>query len=794
MKKSLKRGLALFLSVLMCVSMLQLTVLATESEAEAQENPASSAGTVIPGNPDGAEGTEAEDPAGDGEELLEGEDPAGNSGEPVEGENPDAGEGEEEKQPEEPETTCAAEVGGQQYETLQEAVNAAEEGDTITLLENVTENITFNNKAVTLDLNGNTVSGTGSGTVVTINGGDVILTGDGEITGGEGARHGGGVKIDKGGSFTMNGGIITGNSAVEWGGGVCVDDGTFTMNDGEISGNNAAHVGGGVAVYNYLEDKSGRFTMNGGMISENNSGIGGGIGAVGSKKAEIRTVVVINDGMISGNSAKDGAGVSVKTEDPYSSGDALNRLEIKGGEISGNTAANYGGGVYTAMALANIANCEISDNETTAANVNSSCGGGIYLGNGGAELTNVSVTGNRAVQGGGVFGSGPVSLDGCEVTGNTGSEYGGGLRVGLLSHVTVENSVITGNTARIGGGVYVFGGKGADPKNTSFTMESGALYGNISTYGNGTHSTDVYSETATLTLPAIEEGLTKDGEEITGWFWDGGGNYAWSKDYVKGYEAVIDAVNKQCLVAAYDPTPKYTVTYGDGVEGETIFEDQVYVVKSGSATPAFAGEEPTRAGYTFAGWSPEVAETVTEDVTYAAQWTRNSTGGGTTTRYDLTVSYLFEDGSEAAPAHVSRHASGYRYSVTSPEIEGFTPDQAVVSGRLTGDVEITVVYTADEAEIPDEEPPLIDLPDVEIPDEEPPLVEIPEEEPPLVEVPEEEIIDEEPPLVEIPEEEVPLDSTPKTGDARRTGLWAALCGVSLCGMTALLGKKKDEEA
>ena len=117
-----------------------------------------------------------------------------------------------------------------------------------------------------------------------------------------------------------------------------------------------------------------------------------------------------------------------------------------------------------------------------------------------------------------------------------------------------------------------------------------------------------------------------------------------------------------------------------------------------------------------------------------------------------------------------------------------------MSGRLTGDVEITVVYTADEAEIPDEEPPLIDLPDVEIPDEEPPLVEIPEEEPPLVEVPEEEIIDEEPPLVEIPEEEVPLDSTPRTGDARRTGLWAALCGVSLCGMTALLGKKKDEEA
>ena len=65
-------------------------------------------------------------------------------------------------------------------------------------------------------------------------------------------------------------------------------------------------------------------------------------------------------------------------------------------------------------------------------------------------------------------------------------------------------------------------------------------------------------------------------------------------------------------------TSLYTVTYTDGVNG-TAFANQSYDVKPGSATPAFEGE-PTRANYTFAGWQPEVAETVTADVTYTAQW------------------------------------------------------------------------------------------------------------------------------------------------------------------------------
>ena len=68
-------------------------------------------------------------------------------------------------------------------------------------------------------------------------------------------------------------------------------------------------------------------------------------------------------------------------------------------------------------------------------------------------------------------------------------------------------------------------------------------------------------------------------------------------------------------------TEVYTVTYTDGVENEEVFADQVYSdLRKDSATPAFNGT-PTRTGYTFAGWDPEVAETVTANATYTAKWT-----------------------------------------------------------------------------------------------------------------------------------------------------------------------------
>lgn len=68
---------------------------------------------------------------------------------------------------------------------------------------------------------------------------------------------------------------------------------------------------------------------------------------------------------------------------------------------------------------------------------------------------------------------------------------------------------------------------------------------------------------------------------------------------------------------------RYTVTYTDGVDGEDVFKDKVFPdLVVGTITPEFPGT-PTRAGYTFTGWSPAVEEKVTKNITYNATWVMN---------------------------------------------------------------------------------------------------------------------------------------------------------------------------
>lgn len=67
---------------------------------------------------------------------------------------------------------------------------------------------------------------------------------------------------------------------------------------------------------------------------------------------------------------------------------------------------------------------------------------------------------------------------------------------------------------------------------------------------------------------------------------------------------------------------RYTVTYTDGVDGK-VFTDKVFSdLVVGTITPEFPGT-PTRAGYTFTGWSPAVEENVTQSITYNATWVMN---------------------------------------------------------------------------------------------------------------------------------------------------------------------------
>ena len=64
----------------------------------------------------------------------------------------------------------------------------------------------------------------------------------------------------------------------------------------------------------------------------------------------------------------------------------------------------------------------------------------------------------------------------------------------------------------------------------------------------------------------------------------------------------------------------------------------------------------------------------------------------TNTTYHIEIAYVYEDGTKAFDTISGNLTEGGRYEVNSKEIEGFFPDQEVVSGYLYSDTYITVTY------------------------------------------------------------------------------------------------------
>lgn len=181
----------------------------------------------------------------------------------------------------------------------------------------------------------------------------------------------------------------------------------------------------------------------------------------------------------------------------------------------------------------------------------------------------------------------------------------------------------------------------------------------------------------------------------------------------------------------------YTVTYTDGLDGEEVFADQVYSdLASGTATPAFNGT-PTRDGYKFTGWNPAVAETVTGNATYTAQWekviipptptpsvypltiTKQIVGLDTvpadyavtvtiTNKYGTVVRTVTLKANETKTIYLSY--GEYTLTETAPAVEGYTQsgqtfseNNFVLNSSVGKNVTVTNTYTKD-AEKPPVDP------------------------------------------------------------------------------------------
>ena len=151
-----------------------------------------------------------------------------------------------------------------------------------------------------------------------------------------------------------------------------------------------------------------------------------------------------------------------------------------------------------------------------------------------------------------------------------------------------------------------------------------------------------------------------------------------------------------------------TVTYTDGVKGEEVFADVVYKdIPYGTGTPAFGTKDPTRKGYKFVGWEPEVAETVTKNVTYTAQWeelyTVTYTDGVKGKAFKDQVYSDLEAGTDTPKFDGKPTRKGYTFTGWSPKVtDTVTKDvtyvaqwKSVKNGKdnipKTGDSEIVMV-------------------------------------------------------------------------------------------------------
>ena len=145
-----------------------------------------------------------------------------------------------------PKEDTVAMIGAKEYLTLTAAINEANTGDTVKLVNNVTENVTIPAaKTITLDLNGMTLTNVDDHTI--LNNGNLTIMGTGRvdnISHAKGALYNKGTVVINGGTFdrSRENGMNKGESGQNsWY--TIKNVGTMTINDGatvQTAGNNAA--------------------------------------------------------------------------------------------------------------------------------------------------------------------------------------------------------------------------------------------------------------------------------------------------------------------------------------------------------------------------------------------------------------------------------------------------------------------------------------------------------------------------------------------------------------------------
>ena len=481
---------------------------------------------------------------------------------------------------------------------------------------------------------------------------------------------GGGIVVDSTAKLIMNDGSAVTDCSAEQGGGIYLS-GEMELNGGMLSGNTAvgdyfgtslsrsAH-GGAILIranradYDESYDVPAKLTMTGGSIQNNKaasdlSAFGGAVAILGTPKnsMDLTNEFIMTGGTISGNTAGYGGAISAYAAARYWNGNAS--VKISGNaEITQNTGRNGGGAIalWTSKADDYTSTVEMSGG-TISENETFSKGGGVFLYGKGDSfyMTDGKISDNEAKQGGGISISdtdAAAYLLGGTIQDNKATEgypyvddpsercyYGNAVYQDGSLYLDGTKANISGDI-RIGcrfdtsGGIstnrFVALVGASDTMNdyelTSFDSES--LDGRVVVApGAITYGTETYS--------------VADAEPYLSHFTHNHKEIITDTDYT----AKTGTSSQAKSLVLYGAIQKYSVTYTDGIGGTSFADEVTSDLRRGTPTPAFTGGTPTRSGYTFTGWEPSVAATVTDNAVYTAQWAKNSSSSHHSTRYTL---------------------------------------------------------------------------------------------------------------------------------------------------------------
>ena len=457
---------------------------------------------------------------------------------------------------------------------------------------------------------------------------------------------GGGILLGNGSTFTMNGGEISGNTA-NGGGGVAIIGSTMVMNGGTISNNSVystvkpggigqGSYGAGVYVADYANASGGdilftptpaSFEMNGGKITGNTAlDYGGGVVTFPQKNQKI--TINIKNGEISGNKVTTGSGGAVAAFF------GVTELNIKGGTLTGNSAYQFGGGVFLYQATnVTISGGTISENKALRG------GGGVCLFAGSeVKQTGGSIENNVAKVGGGIY-SGTYTMTGGVIKDNNNSLTEAARLSTLGDGVFVGTAFNLGNDAEISmnNDVYLTAGD-------SISKE-GRYINVISPYTGASTAKPIQIHSEDHTVENTEIGT-----QLVRYTTDAGGDTAAAKAdangiFVPSWKMPEGLVIGQSKAAGktdwmtYVPAVKIQYQWVSTDNPSDVTPPADDYIRTGTAYTAKA-QEATHESYTFAGWftdadctlSYEDGTVLNTDTTLYGKWdkiaTPPSSGGG----------------------------------------------------------------------------------------------------------------------------------------------------------------------